>query len=173
MSGGSFLAFKMAGIPRRQYSDREKAEALAALDACGGNYDRAAAQTGIPKSNLVYWAKGRGVHPEAAGELREEAREALDMRLEQLAHRIMDKVLEQEAGCKIDNANFSQLLTGFGIAIDKMRLLREQSTSITQNLSDDERRTRISNLINTGATRSGVVAPDAERTPGTGPTPLN
>lgn len=49
---------------KRSYSDKEKAVALAMVEAAGGNIARAAAHTGIPERTLNGWTRGDGVHPE-------------------------------------------------------------------------------------------------------------
>lgn len=48
-------------MPRRRYSDSERAEALAALAANAGNRAKTARQLGIPRQTLAEWV--------AAGEL--------------------------------------------------------------------------------------------------------
>ena len=50
---------------RRNYSDREKGTALAALDSHLGNVEGTARELGIPGSTLEQWAKGQGVNSEA------------------------------------------------------------------------------------------------------------
>ena len=49
---------------------------------------------------------------------------ALDKKLEDLAHRIVDLMPD-----RIDGASLQQLAVTLGITIEKMRLLREQSTT--------------------------------------------
>lgn len=44
---------------KRIYSDSQVAEALAVLDACGGNVLRASQTTGVPRKTLEGWANGR------------------------------------------------------------------------------------------------------------------
>jgi len=44
---------------RRVYSDDYVAEALAVVEACGGNIQRASQTTGVPRKTLEGWATGR------------------------------------------------------------------------------------------------------------------
>jgi transposase-like protein len=138
---------------RRRYSDSQKAEALAALDAKGGNVRATAIALGIPHKTLDCWANERGVHEEVA-QMRTGKREDLADRLEALAHVLMDSI-----GDKISDANLSNVSVSLGIAIDKMRLLREQPTSITAALTDDERAKRVNALLDRArARRDGHAA---------------
>lgn len=120
---------------RRSYSDEEKAEALAALAANGGDVSETARSLQIPRLTLQHWAQGRGVQPRVF-QKEQEKREGLAERLEALAHRLVD-VIDKKA----DTATARDAATAMGIAVDKMRLLREQPTSINRDdhLTDDER----------------------------------
>lgn len=119
---------------RRQYSDEEKANTLLALDANRGNLSLTAAETGIPLTTIQTWRDG-GVS-RAVTELRNGIREPLADRLEALAHKCLD-VLPG----KIDTATASQIAFTLGMSVEKMRLLREQSTANVRadNINDDER----------------------------------
>jgi transposase-like protein len=123
---------------RRAYSDDDKANALAALAANGGNVAKTARQLKLPRVTLLRWSAGQ-VHPEVSN-LGHQKRKALDRKLEDLAHRLVDALPG-----KIDRATLAQAAVALGIAIEKMRLLREQATDINAdaNLSDDERLARI------------------------------
>jgi len=46
---------------RHRYSDEERADALLALEANGGNLSRTARQMGIPRATLRLWAQGNVV----------------------------------------------------------------------------------------------------------------
>lgn len=74
--------------------------------------------------------------------MRSGKREDLADRLEDLAHKLLDK-----AEGKIGDANLSNVTVALGISIDKMRLLREQPTSITAAMTDDERADRVATLL--------------------------
>src|SRR5262245_27687368 len=111
-------------MPRRRYSDHEKAEALAMLAANAGNVARTARQVHVPRQTLQEWAAGRGLSP-AVPELRHEKKAALADRLEDLAHRLLDLMPD-----KIGAANLQHCAVALGIAIDKLLRLRGQPAGI-------------------------------------------
>jgi transposase-like protein len=118
-----------AGEPkrrRRRYSDDDRAAALAALAANGGNLKGTARQVGVPEPTLRHWSRDatrQGAKVEAQ-------KTALADQFEALAERLL-----AVAESKIGEASFVQLMTGAGIAVDKMLLLRERST--TNNATAD------------------------------------
>lgn len=138
---------------RRRYSDTQKADALVALDANGGNVIGTSRLIGIPEKTLEEWSKNRRINEDVAI-LREGKREDLADRLEDIAHKLLDSMAS-----KIPDANLSNVSVSFGIAVDKMRLLREQPTSITSALTDDERADRVATLLDRArARRDGRAA---------------
>lgn len=142
---------------RRSYTPEDKAASLAALAANGGNLAKTAAQVGVPRKTLAEWQKQQtprgGVADasppkkaaaEQVAKLLPGAKVALSDRLEQVASALVDKMDDPE---KIAAATLSQLAVAAGVAIDKMRLLREQPTSIPgATLSDEERARRLAAL---------------------------
>src|SRR5438552_2907279 len=112
---------------KRRYSDVEKAGALLVLEACEGNYSEAAMQTGIPIMSLHDWSMGKGVCP-ALTEIRNAQRPALADMFESVAYKLTAAALGDDD--RIERASVRDLLIGAGIAVDKMRLLREQPTDI-------------------------------------------
>ncbi len=128
------------GRPQRSYSENEKAAALAALAANAGNVSHTARQIGIPAKTIENWSRGQ-VHADVA-RTGEEKKIDLADKLELVAHKLADAM-----DGKIADASLQQVATSFAITIDKMRLLREQSTSITgKQLSDAERMARLGAL---------------------------
>lgn len=111
-------------MKKKQYSDSEKATALALLDANGGNVSGTARQLGIPAKTLENWAKHKGVGPDVAN-IGEVKKRALADKLEDLAHQIIDS-----APGKIEKAGLKDSLIAFGTAVDKMQLLRGKPTAI-------------------------------------------
>jgi hypothetical protein len=107
---------------RRNYSDEDRANALAALDANGGNLMRTARQLGTPRKTLAEWARGRV--PAAVADLRHQKRGDLADRLEAVAHELLDAL-----PAKIKDAPLNQLAVALGILIDKLILLRRQSAT--------------------------------------------
>lgn len=145
-------------MARRQWSDRDRAEALAALDANGGNVSRTAQALGVPRKTLAEWRDGR-TNPEVA-ELRQEKKAGLADRLETIAHKLADSLPD-----KINQAELKDAATSLGIIVDKMRLLREQPTAISRDddsLTDSERADRIAALVESArARRDGRPSPGA------------
>lgn len=124
---------------QRRYSDDFRASALAALAANGGNVKKTARQLGIPLLTLWTWSK----HPQISTSRNEKKGELADA-IEQVAWQIVDQMPD-----KIAKASLRDLATCLGIAVDKMRLLREQATAITdkpEELSDDQRFERLKQL---------------------------
>ncbi len=133
---------------KRTYSDEEKADALLQLAANGNNFYRTARETGIPRATLKLWQSG-AVHPDVS-HICQGKREPLAERLEALAHKCLD-ILPG----KIDTATASQIAFTLGMSVEKMRLLREQSTANVRNdnLTDGERVDRITALAQRARTR--------------------
>jgi hypothetical protein len=116
---------------RRDYSSAEKAAALAALAANGGNYAGTARQLEMPEATLRKWHKnGIGVNAQVQAEIPMQRRVLADA-IEQIAWRLVDHVLVAET---IAGMNGQQAMVALGIAIDKMRLLRDLPTEIVQLL---------------------------------------
>jgi transposase-like protein len=105
-------------VTRRRYADDDKAVALAALDANGGNARRTARQLGIPRKTLSGWAAGRGAGP-AVDKLRPQKRAELAGRLEAVALRLLDA-----APSLIAAAPLRGLAVALGIVLDKLTALR-------------------------------------------------
>jgi hypothetical protein len=147
------------------YSDQRKAEALAVLTANGGNLSRTARDTGVPISTLQLW-RDRGVHPEVT-EICNHVKETLADRIEALLGVIVGEMLK-----KADTAKFSELAFGADKAAHVMQLLRGAPTSISENrqeVTEDERANRISEILGQGEDRSGAVRTDRRRTGGNRP----
>lgn len=139
------------------HSDAQKAEALAALAANGGNVARTARQIGVPATTLTKWSKGVNVNGDVT-EKGEEKRIGLADRLETLAHQIVDRLPE-----KFDDATAQQLATTLGITVDKMQILRGKPSQINQETADPERRReRIAELL---AKRNGANDDRGNRAP--------
>jgi hypothetical protein len=138
---------------RRGYSDHQRAEALAVLDANGGALRQTSRDTGIPTSTLKLW-RDEGVHPDCA-ELCTEKKQSLADRLEALAHTLIDALPG-----KVTDASLQQAATSLGIAVDKMRLLRGEPTSIQesrQELTEDDASDLAAILQQAGDTRTVAV----------------
>lgn len=116
-------------MPKRHYSDQERADALAVLKAHGNNYSKAARAAGIPRATIKLWSVDRkGVSDEDAKsraaplEMRQRSEKELTDRLklarfQYLDHLMTEAVVLKESGYysaqtfKILNEQH-QLLTG-------------------------------------------------------------
>jgi transposase-like protein len=148
---------------RREYTDAQKAEALAALDANGGNVKRTARELDIPEASLREWSKGRNSPPGA--DLCAQKKADLGEGLEALIGRLMGGLSE----AKIAKAGLSEVGVVLGIAFDKLQLLRGQPTSITTNesLTTDQRLEKLTELIRVWESRRAAGV----RPPGNGTAP--
>lgn len=107
---------------KRQYSDAEKASALLALEANGGNVKGTARQLGIPVKTLGDWSKDQHVN-ESVAEIRHEKRpDLIDRFMSEI-----DKALEA-MGAKRTDASYADLARTIGIFTDKMQLLKGAAT---------------------------------------------
>lgn len=114
---------------QRDYSSKDKATALAALDANGGNLRRTARALKVPKSTLERWRNNQ-INPEVS-RLRAQEKQNLADAIESVVWEIVGAMPE-----KIEKAGLKDAAIAVGTGIDKFRLLREQPTSITGS-SDD------------------------------------
>lgn len=107
---------------RREYTEEDKATALAALAANNGDVKATADQIGMPRRTLHNWSRGinaptdDGLVPQKKGHLADACEE------------IAWKLLESLQG-KIGKATLSQAATSFGIMVDKAKILRGESVS--------------------------------------------
>ena len=110
---------------KRTYSDTEKATALAMLDANGGNLSRTQREVGVPRTTLREWRDGR--HNGQVADIRQEKKE----HLADLFEAFIRNVLPVAEG-KMKGASFRDLLTGVGIAADKLLALRGEAPAEDQ-----------------------------------------
>jgi len=104
---------------RRRYSDRDRATALTALEANGGNVKRTARHLGIPRNTLQRWIDtGR---PDDMGKLVEEQKGALADGIEDIVRALLNVSDE-----KVRRAGLLARVKAAAIAVDKMLLLRGQ-----------------------------------------------
>lgn len=115
-----------------KYTDAQRAEALAALQANGGNLSATSRDTGIPFSTLKRW---RDEPDPRLAELGEEKKTDLGDRLERIANALVDAIPD-----KIADAPLNHVSVALGIAIDKLRLLRGEATEVTEVRGSDAKR---------------------------------
>lgn len=112
-------------MARRKYSDRQKAEALALLDAANGNVTETSRQTGIPDSTIAQWRDGRGINEDVVPDLREFKKKQLSAKFASIAHKFLDLAYE-----KTEDIKSTGWMPGAGIATEKHLLLEGKATSI-------------------------------------------
>ncbi|MFL5340904.1 MAG: transposase [Gemmataceae bacterium] len=145
-------------MAQRRYTDEEKATALAALAANGGNVDRTARELSIPRKTLERWARG-GVHPQVAQSGQEKRLPLVDV-FEDIARRSLGCVTDE----KLKNTDAQKLVTTAAIATDKAQLLRGQPTRITEDVSKltdaelDAERIRLEETLRRSAAGTGPSA---------------
>jgi len=131
-------------VGKRQYSDSDKAGALAALDANGGNVNRTARQLQIPRTTLTEWMSDRHISDDVP-DIRQEKKASLAEKFAELAERLVDDLIN-----RVGEGKFVEEATAAAIATDKMQLLRGAPTSISKDVSErthEERATRILELV--------------------------
>jgi transposase-like protein len=119
-------------MTKRRYSDEDRAAAVAAVTANGGNVQRTARQLGIPETSLRQWVKAER-HPEAA-QMSVEKRGTLADEMERVVWKLVEGINDPE---KVKAAPVQQLATAAGILVDKIRLLRGEPTAIDEHRDDD------------------------------------
>lgn len=126
---------------RKRYSDEERANALAALAANGNNLTRTSQQLGIPIKTLSNWLHGTR-HPEAVQQGNQKKGPLADA-IEEVVYQLVGMMPE-----KAKSADLKDIAVAVGVGVDKIRLLRDQPTSIAgRELSDAERSERFSALV--------------------------
>lgn len=128
-----------------KYTDAQRAEALAALQANGGNLSATSRATGIPFSTIKRW---RDEPDPRLAELGEEKKADLGDRLESIANALVDAIPE-----KIADAPLNHVSVALGIAIDKLRLLRGEATEVTEVRGSDAKRELAERIARLTATR--------------------
>lgn len=116
------------------YSEKDRAAALAALEANGGNLTRTAKQLGMSTSTLRRW-RDHQADPSITGPLKKATEEALPEARENIADRLRDFVhqaLDMAPG-KLDEANLQQVFTAIGISVEKAQLLDGKPTGIEKH----------------------------------------
>jgi hypothetical protein len=122
----------------RRYTDQDKAAALVYLQSKGWRIAEAARDLGMPKETLQSWAAGRWLSP-CAREKYHEIKQGLSSRLEDIAYQLIDAIPDS-----IPDASLKDLGATLSVVIDKMRLLREEPTAITESM---DRRAMLERLI--------------------------
>ena len=147
-------ASRRPSVNKRQYTDEDKSAALEHLRSSGQTVRSAARELGIPRCTLEDWAAGKKISPKLAQQFGA-VKDTLSARLEQIAYQIVDAM-----PAKIGEASLRDLGATVAIVIDRMRLLREEPTAITESIN---RREMLERLIQRtmeefpGMTREEVI----------------
>jgi transposase-like protein len=148
---------RVRSYPRtRQYQQVDKATALALLDENLGNVARTAKQLAISETTLRKWRDGKSVD----GVIVVEKKQELSELFERIARLYIRRA---EAPAAVAATSGPQAVTAAAIATDKMRLLRNEPTSITgkEQLTDAQLLERLQRLAAAiQSRRSGPVEPN-------------
>jgi len=106
-------------MPKRRYTDADKAEALAMLVANGGNAEKTARDTGIPRKTIYNWSKD---NPPVPAKIGQEKKEALSDLFERVSRKYLDHSLEEGP---LNKTSGKDAVLAAAVAADKMQLLRE------------------------------------------------
>ena len=136
---------------QRAYTERDKAQALSALDSNAGNLSATSRVTGIPFATIKEWRNGRGISADVPAKTLE-AKQALGDMFERVVREAVAAITTE----KLADAPVHHLTTAAGTAFDKMRLARGEATAITDDLStldDSERAARIDAIFDAARAR--------------------
>lgn len=128
-------------MARRKYSDRERAE-FVALVGSGVTLTEACGIKGIPDSTGSAWMRGRTAATCDDSKLVAQEKDNLADAIERVVW-----LLVRAVPGKIKKAGLGAVSTSIGIGIDKIRLLREQPTSIVSSSSANPAE-RVTNSVN-------------------------
>lgn len=141
------------------YAERDRAAALAALEANGGNLSRTATQLGMSTSTLRRW-RNHQADPAITGPIKNATEKELPAARANIADRLRDFIHEalDIAPGKLDEANLQHIFTAIGISVDKSQLLDGKPTGIEKH-EHSERATpdRAIDAAATALKRSGIV----------------
>lgn len=147
---------------KTSYSDREKAEALALVDANGGNVNETARMLGIPGSTVAKWVDGKRPVNIDVVNMAKGKRLPLADALEDMVYVALDYLPKA-----LGRANAQQIAISIGILTEKMLLLRGQATVITENLlSDEAKAERVAILLEQARQRQLTGQPAGDTIPG-------
>jgi hypothetical protein len=130
-------------MSKRQYSDNDKALALATLDANGGDVSKTSKTLKMPRKTLEDWSKGRKVCGDVA-EMRHVKKKELAEKLEEVAHALTGNILKRAESELSILVPMRDIATSLGIVVDKMQLLKGKPTAISET---QDRRAEYEGLV--------------------------
>jgi hypothetical protein len=116
----------VVGKPKREYTEDDRAVALAYLAANNGNKRKTAKDCQVPRSTLQRWIDGEGISKDVPAKTEKKKGDLADI-FEKMAYEALEY-----AGVAIGDATYLQLMTGAAIATDKMNTLRGLPSDIMQ-----------------------------------------
>lgn len=121
---------KTKGRTRKWWTDAERTAIMTALVANNDNVRLTSEQTGCPIPTIHSWRNGWRC-PDAM-QLYNEHKGDLASAIEKVAWQITAKAPE-----RVETAPLNHLMSGLATAVDRMRLLRGESTTIGQNTNQN------------------------------------
>jgi transposase-like protein len=135
--------------PKRPYTEDDKATALSLLQSNGNNLLRTATELGIPQSTLFRWRRGGGLNRAIPAK-----RDAKTAELDALFERVARLYLENAGrSAVVKKSRGKDSVIAACAAVDKLRLLRGEATSIRESTGDSG--PKISILVVPAATDPG------------------
>jgi len=145
---------------QRQYTEADKATALALLAANGGNVFRAAKELGIPESTLRKWKNGEGVNAAVAGTCEKKKAELFDL-FEEVSRLYLGRAKSREA---VNKTSGRDAVIAAATALDKMRLIQNKPTTISRSeLPIDLSKLNAEQLAQLDAILAAAGLPPADR----------
>ncbi len=145
-------------MSRRNYSDKEKADALAVLKANGDNILRTSKDTGIPITTLWNWTRDRcGMNPDISI-MGNDSKEELSNIFERVARKYL---AHSESDLAVSSTYGNVAVMAAATATDKMQLLRGKPTEISGDESSTK--TTLLTLIAFSAKEQGISESEVEK----------
>lgn len=116
---------------------------MAYVQALNGNINKAAKKFGMPTVTLWKWVKGKGLSAGVSIKEKELKKSLADLWEDEVRASLEEAAFAREA------ARYPELILGAATATDKMRLMQEKSTSISETRSDsvEEKRRQLIDLL--------------------------
>lgn len=117
------------------YSEAKISDTLALLAANEGNVAKTARQAGVSRYTVDKWRSMDvpGGDVESVQTKTAQKKEGLADKFESIAHKVLDSVMKQDF---LELGSFKDRITGAGIAVDKMRLLRGQGDDAKRGMDE-------------------------------------
>ena len=129
---------------RRRYTDEEKAAALETVNLCGGNVTEASRVCGIERETLREWAKGVCVSDKVFADFAAKKAGRATAVVRALNARLAEALFDES---KIEAARYGELVTAYGVTFDKLRLIDEKPTAITESRNAAELRREAEEIL--------------------------